>query len=483
MDPLCISLVHQYLKSTNSSLADQFKEKYRPQKTNVELKEVLSKWKEEQLVKGLVYQHLKIVAPSLAIEFRERHWSSLETVPKHLVGDIEKVWAITNTRGTGKVESGGKWEQKKNILTTEEKLVRELIHQHLKTVAPSLAVEFQNRHLYDSEPYPEYLIGELQKKVWTVANTTTTTGINRVEAESGGKRNQSNNGKRLGMKLNTFTSVELVRIKEAMANCEDIGTVAKEMGRSYNSVSRKMTNLRQSTGMKKGKFSPEEIERMNQAVANNEDYKSVSEELCRIPKSVYTWMFNKKGVTSNSQRKFRSYTFEEDLSVLDKIIPQLKSKMLSSGGFLSQSVLLELSKEHQRKVDSLSTRWERVLQPWLLQYYTGTTGFRIERMLTSLVAERFSDTRGIDWSEILKQHQEFVGHTSASISQIYHRIHSNYAKTKKVDVNLQEVADYAAEVYQPGKEKKESTAKALRREKIIFYFKKRVTELGIEVVV
>ena len=50
-------------------------------------------------------------------------------------------------------------------------------------------------------------------------------------------------------------------------------------------------------------------------------------------------------------------------------------------------------------------------------------------------------------------------------------------------MSLQEVADYAAEVYQPGKEKKESTAKALRREKIIFYFKKRVTELGIEVVV
>ena len=39
----------------------------------------------------------------------------------------------------------------------------------------------------------------------------------------------------------------------------------------------------------------------------------------------------------------------------------------------------------------------------------------------------------------------------------------------------------AAAVYQPGKEKKESTAKALRREKIIFYFKKRVIEFGIKV--
>ena len=43
MDPLCISMVHQYLNSTNSALADEFKAKYRPQRTNVELKEVLSK--------------------------------------------------------------------------------------------------------------------------------------------------------------------------------------------------------------------------------------------------------------------------------------------------------------------------------------------------------------------------------------------------------------------------------------------------------
>ena len=64
MDALCISLVHQYLESTNSALADQFKRKYLTQKTNVELKEVLSKWKEEQLVRGLIYQHLKIVASS-----------------------------------------------------------------------------------------------------------------------------------------------------------------------------------------------------------------------------------------------------------------------------------------------------------------------------------------------------------------------------------------------------------------------------------
>ena len=89
MDPLCISLVHQYLDSTNSTLADQFKKKYQPQKTNVELKEVLSKWKDEQLVRGLIYQHLKIVAPSLAVEFRDRYSCSLEDEPRHLIKELQ----------------------------------------------------------------------------------------------------------------------------------------------------------------------------------------------------------------------------------------------------------------------------------------------------------------------------------------------------------------------------------------------------------
>jgi len=105
MDPMCISLVHQYLDGTNSSLADQFKNKYQPKKTNVQLKEVLSKWKEEQFVRGLIYQHLATVAPSLALEFRNRHWCSLETAPQHLIGEIQKKLAAnTNVKGIGKVE-------------------------------------------------------------------------------------------------------------------------------------------------------------------------------------------------------------------------------------------------------------------------------------------------------------------------------------------------------------------------------------------
>ena len=278
MDPLCISLVHQYLDSTNSALADQFKDKYDPHKTNLKLEEVLSKWKEGQMVRGLIYQHLKTVAPFLAVQFRDRHDLSVETVPKHLIGDIQKkVGAITGERSNSKVwdESWAKQEQnddeEKNTFATGELLVKSLIHEHLKTVAPSLALDFHNTHLRCSEPIPDHLIGDIQKKVGVIAQTT---GINKFKDESGGKQKQISTRKKLGVKPNTFTSEELVRIKNAMANNEDIESVAKEMGRSCTSVRCKIYYLRKSAGLKKGKFSVEEIETMKQALENNEDYKN-----------------------------------------------------------------------------------------------------------------------------------------------------------------------------------------------------------------
>jgi len=449
----------------------------------VQLKEVLSKWKEEQLARDLIYQHLKTVAPSLADEFRDRHWCSLETAPKHLMGEIlKKLLSIASKREIINVEDESEGEQeeeskrKNKTFTTDEQLVRVLIHEHLKTVAPSLAVEFQNTHCCSLETAPKHLLGELQKKVLAIAEMTEINKLNKNR----GEQEQNNDRKRLSVKMNTFTSEELVRIKKAMANDEDIATVAKEMGRTYNSVRLKIYYLRKSAGLKKGRFSVQEIARMKEAVDNNEDYKGVAAELGRTSKSVETRMCNIKG-NQRTQRK-ESYTIQEDLCILDKVINRLKVQKLSSAGFLSHSVLLELGKELQRNIDSLRQRWEGYLQPRLLQHYAGTTGFKIERILTSLVAEKFNDHRGIDWSELVNRHKEFLGHTTTSIRVTYHKV-LTHAKAKKSGVSLQDVADYAAASYQPGKERKESAAKRAHREKIVLYFKERVAELGINVVV
>ena len=48
---------------------------------------------------------------------------------------------------------------------------------------------------------------------------------------------------------------------------------------------------------------------------------------------------------------------------------------------------------------------------------------------------------------------------------------------------LKEVAAFAENVYQPGKEKKELARQVVRREKAVQHFRRKVKELGINVTV
>jgi len=395
MDPLCVSLVYKYLQETNSALLDQFKVKYRAQKTDVALSEVLNKWREEQMVRGLVYQHLRDVAPLLAKEFRDIH-----IIPFKLEF------------------FGGKVA--------------------LRTVRYKVLSRYE----------------------W----------VNETKSS------------RIGAKNNTYTETELSRVKKAMANGEDLKDVAQEMARTYASVYYKVRDLKRDAGLKTGKFSPEETERIRQAVYNDEDYKNVAAEIKRPSLAVRRKMLSIIG-NPNGQLKNRGFSTDEDIRILDEIIPCLRRQPLSSsGGFLSQSGWLSLAKETGRIMNSLRNRWARILQPWLLQHKSGTTGLRIERMLTKLVAEKFSSHMGIDWEEIRSRHKEFKGHTSESLSGIFQTVREQ-ARAQKRNTSLAEVAEYAAEVYKPGKEKKEPGVKIAHREKIIQYFENRVADLGITVIV
>merc|ERR1719445_1216560 len=128
----------------------------------------------------------------------------------------------------------------------------------------------------------------------------------------------------------------------------------------------------------------------------------------------------------------------------------MKVNNLSSTGFFSHKALMELATVFKRNYDCIKNRWETTLQHWLLQHYTGTSGLRIERMLTSLLAQKFKDHRGVDWSEIVKEHKEFVGHSSTSIRCIFQNCMKSAKRKKNAgDVNLQEVAEYVADAYQP----------------------------------
>ena len=48
--------------------------------------------------------------------------------------------------------------------------------------------------------------------------------------------------------------------------------------------------------------------------------------------------------------------------------------------------------------------------------------FRVKRMLTRLVAEKFTDHSGIDWAEIVRQFKELAGHTATSLGRAYQKL-------------------------------------------------------------
>merc|ERR550517_1647456 len=134
---------------------------------------------------------------------------------------------------------------------------------------------------------------------------------------------------------------------------------------------------------------------------------------------------------------------------------------------------MELAREMKRHFKGVSKHWDRSMQPCLLQHYAGISGFKVEGMLTRLVAQNYDDYREINWSEIVNQHKEFAGHTVASISQIFRNCLKSARKQKKNDaVSLEEVAECTAE----RQVRKDSVGKIARRKKIIEHFQKKVDE-------
>ena len=213
----------------------------------------------------------------------------------------------------------------------------------------------------------------------------------------------------------------------------------------------------------------------------------VAIELGRDVTSVRTRM-NRLRIYPESTRKQRDFRAEEDFLILDKIIPRLKFKRLSTSGFLLTSDLMELATEFHRNHGSVRERWERALQPWLLQHYTGTTGFRVERILANLVVEKLGKDKGVaarselDWSEMVEQNKEFAGHTNRSLRRIYEILVNRVeVKTRcsRSTMSLKDVADYAMEYCTEGREKKETASKKEHRERLIDYLQSKLRGLEI----
>ena len=93
------------------------------------------------------------------------------------------------------------------------------------------------------------------------------------------------------------------------------------------------------------------------------------------------------------------------------------------------------------------------LQPWLLQHFTGTTGFRVELLLANMVAEKYKSMYEVDlfwififlvfylyvqvdWVEVVMSVKEFSGHTYSSLRAIYM---SRLVRNAKMKLNVESV--------------------------------------------
>ena len=241
-DPLCSSLVHQYLQARHPSLATEFSSTHNPPQCVFPLQDVLRKWEEIQLVRSLVQQHLEKVAPSLVQDFTPtfmRHQSNVT---------LQQVFS--------KFE-GAQFE-------------RSLVLQHLESVTPALAVEFRQRYFCPQKP-PKQLIIILKEaaKIHLVSFNG--------ERQSQDSCQDEVKNKKLGANPKTFTEAEEARISEAIEKNESIGRIAKEMGRTYRSTLAKIWRRKQAiTTMAKGRFSAQEDSRTRLAVENGEDYREVN---------------------------------------------------------------------------------------------------------------------------------------------------------------------------------------------------------------
>ena len=240
-DPLCSSLVYQYLQARHPSLATEFSSTHNPPQPVVLLQDVLRKWEETQLVRSLVQQHLEKVAPSLVQDLTPTFMHHQSTVTLQQV--------LSKFEGT--------------------QLERSLVLQHLESVTPALAVEFRQRYFCPQKP-PKQLIIILKEaaKIHLVS-------FNGARQSQDSCQEEAKN-KKLGANPKTFTEAEEARISEAIEKNESIGRVAKEMGRTYRSILAKIWRRKQAiTTMTKGRFSALEDARTRLAVENGEDYREV----------------------------------------------------------------------------------------------------------------------------------------------------------------------------------------------------------------
>ena len=158
-----------------------------------------------------------------------------------------------------------------------------------------------------------------------------------------------------------------------------------------NLAAKKKTDLKKKVNVQAGgrriRFTLKEDDiirsAMNEAEASGKpvDKRALARKINRSSGSVYNRIakFNR----SPPLQKKNALSLLEDQCILETlVVPRLRTEKLAEV-FLRQndSEVANLSKQWSRGPTSLMNRWMNILQPMLLQHYSGTLNLRVERHL------------------------------------------------------------------------------------------------------
>ena len=230
-------------------------------------------------------------------------------------------------------------------------------------------------------------------------------------------------------------------------------------------------------GCRRIRFTPQEDEiirsAMNEAEASDQtvDLNALGRKIKRSSKCVY----NRIAKLCRIQPLIKNNPFSlvEDQCILETlVVPRLASEKLSEVYFRqNDSDVCDLSKQWNRGTTSVRNRWLNILQPMLLQHYSGTLNLRVERMLVNRISENCTDFNQIDWTDVAAR-SEFAGHTERSLRHMYFSI-SKQTRTRlqKRELSPQNIAQFCEEVYGEGGGKLTvSSIKLQRQREVIAFF-------------
>ena len=274
----------------------------------------------------------------------------------------------------------------------------------------------------------------------------------------------------------------LVKLEEVLAawqNKPDMGVM--NLMKADKMDQKKTTRV----GCKFVRFTPQEdkvilatLKEAGEAI----DYAALARKLNRTNSSVHNrvGIFMRKG---GVKEKRKSFSLVQDQIILETlIIERLRSEKLSKIIF-RRACCKELANLWNIDYSGLINRWTTVLQPTLLQHFSGTLNLRVERMVANYVLKNYTEFSQINWTEVAVQ-GEFVGYTETSLRKMYFTNLSRNARNKlgveKSKMTPQHVAQYCEAVYGEGGQGGRMGSKRLQRQAdVIAFFESKMAELGI----